>query len=278
VTIRFSMTPAGVALIAGVLLGLLAGCAGAAPTPAPQPGEPATGAPRTEAPMLTGTLWAWQETVEGEDATKAADPSRYTITFLENGALGIQADCNRVRGQYSVDNDALTITLGPSTLMGCPPGSQADVFLAALGSTTAFSLDAGGLTLSTGSGAMRLVELPATAFVGTSWQVWGYNNGKNGVTTPVAGSQLTALFTAEGALSGSTGCNNFRGSYSVDGDNLAISPLAATKKACAPELMEQERQFLAALQSAASYSISANVLTIRDAGGARLVELRAGEA
>lgn len=272
------MTPAGVALIAGVLLGVLAGCAGATPAPAAQPDEQPAGTSQVETPMLTNTLWAWQETVEGGGTTTAADPSRYTVTFLEGGSLGIQADCNRVRGQYSVDGDALAITLGPSTMMGCPPGSQADVFLAALSSATAFSLGADGLTLTTGGGSMRFAELPPTALEGTSWQVWGYNNGKGGVTTPVIGSQLTALFSADGALSGSAGCNNFRGGYSVNGDSLTVTPLAATKKACAPELMEQERQFLAALQNAASYSISANVLTIRDAGGARLVELRAGEA
>jgi heat shock protein HslJ len=63
----------------------------------------------------------------------------------------------------------------------------------------------------------------------------------------------------------------------VDGDTISFGPMMSTRKACAPELMTQEQQFMAALQKAASFSISANTLTIRDAEGSRLVELRAGE-
>jgi heat shock protein HslJ len=54
-------------------------------------------------------------------------------------------------------------------------------------------------------------------------------------------------FRSEGKVSGFTGCNRFTGSYSQDGDGLSIGPLATTRRACLPELMKREQQFLAML-------------------------------
>jgi len=54
-------------------------------------------------------------------------------------------------------------------------------------------------------------------------------------------------FGSEGRVSGSTGCNRFSGTYNQDGDALTIGTLATTRKACRPEAMKREQQFLALL-------------------------------
>lgn len=114
------------------------------------------------APTLTGTVWQWLGTVTGEGPIEVADSSRYTIEFLDDGTAAIKADCNRVVAQYTVEESALTITPGPSTLAACPEDSQADVFVQQLsGAALYFFLDGDlYIDLFADSGTMRFGELP----------------------------------------------------------------------------------------------------------------------
>ena len=72
-----------------------------------------------------------------------------------------------------------------------------------------------------------------------SWDVTGYNNGKQAVVSPVAGSKLSAIFTAD-QVSGSAGCNTYSGGYTIDGTTIKIGPLASTQKACADEAVNTQ--------------------------------------
>ena len=75
--------------------------------------------------------WESTKAADGTVVT-AADPTRYTITFSADNSVQIRADCNRVLGTYTVSGASLSIKVGPSTLVGCPPDSHADDFLAGL--------------------------------------------------------------------------------------------------------------------------------------------------
>ncbi len=70
-----------------------------------------------------------------------------------------------------------------------------------------------------------------------------------------AGTTVTATFAPDGTLSGSGGCNNFSGGYTLSGDQLSVSPLASTMMFC-EQGMEQETAFLAALQQAKRLAFS----------------------
>lgn len=65
------------------------------------------------------------------------DPSAtYTIQFKADGTLAIVADCNMVQATYTVGaENAVTITLGASTLVACAKESLADTYLAILADT-----------------------------------------------------------------------------------------------------------------------------------------------
>jgi putative lipoprotein len=105
----------------------------------------------------------------------------------------------------------------------------------------------------------------ASALEGTSWIL--------GNTLP--GTEVKALFE-NGQLSGSAGCNSYSGTYvttSVGGVNkIRIGPLASTRMMCEEAVMEQEQTYLAALQSARSYHVEENILTLTHADGALLFE------
>lgn len=72
---------------------------------------------------------------------------------------------------------------------------------------------------------------------------------------------LTADF-ANGRVSGSGGCNRFNGSYTAKGNQLKIGPLASTFKACEETTMQQETNFLKAMQAATRYQVNQDGLQI----------------
>lgn len=61
---------------------------------------------------------------------------------------------------------------------------------------------------------------------------------------PVAESNLPNIhFNDDGTISGSTGCNRFRGMYALDSDAITIKKVALTRRACIGNLGTQERFF-----------------------------------
>ena len=83
-----------------------------------------------------------------------------------------------------------------------------------------------------------LVHTPDLA--GLADRVWV----ADGIVDPdrqlVQGSTITVTFT-EDSLSANAGCNTLRGGASIDGDELVVSQLASTMKACEEPLMAQDQ-------------------------------------
>jgi heat shock protein HslJ len=94
--------------------------------------------------------------------------------------------------------------------------------------------------------------------------------GRRGVIDDV---QSHVAFTAEGQAQGSSGCNNFRGAYALRGETLEIGPLASTKKACPPAIMDQETRFFEALAQTRSYRFENGLLYLSDAQGMPVMRL-----
>jgi heat shock protein HslJ len=92
----------------------------------------------------------------------------------------------------------------------------------------------------------------------------------------VDGTDPTATFDAAGTVAGDAGCNQYNGAAVVDGNSIAIGPLASTKRLCADEAANtQENAFLAALQAATTFEARAGRMELRDAGGALQVSFEA---
>ena len=58
---------------------------------------------------------------------------------------------------------------------------------------------------------------------------------------------------ADGAISGTGGCNAMRGSATISGDRIVFGPIASTRKACSPAVMDQETKFFSALNDVQSW-------------------------
>ncbi len=97
---------------------------------------------------IVGSVWQWTKFLEA-NANKILvdDPENYTIEFMPDGAVQIKADCNSVGGSYTVNGSQLTIELGPTTLVACPPGSLENEYLALLSDVNSYIMEGENLVL-----------------------------------------------------------------------------------------------------------------------------------
>jgi putative lipoprotein len=79
-------------------------------------------------------------------------------------------------------------------------------------------------------------------------------------------------FAADGKVQGSGGCNNFAGSYEIDGEAISVGPLAATRMMCPGPVSDNEDRFFAALQKVAVFERERIRLTLKDDEGNVVVE------
>lgn len=79
----------------------------------------------------------------------------------------------------------------------------------------------------------------------------------------------------DGAVSGFSGCNRFRGQYVLSGDALEFGPLAGTMMACVDEAMQLERDVLGRLGSAVRALVDGGSLRLLGADDELLLEFAA---
>ena len=77
-------------------------------------------------------------------------------------------------------------------------------------------------------------------------------------------TEITIEFvSADGSVRGSAGCNSYGGGYDIDQKKLTFpGPLMGTAMACPEDVMNQETEYLKALQVAENYEIEGNQLRI----------------
>lgn len=116
-------------------------------------------------------------------------------------------------------------------------------------------------TPASGAATATPGETPAT-LENTSWQLASFS--ASAIEMPViADSLITLEFGANGEASGSSGCNSYGGAYEVQDDTLLFSAIASTLMACVDEdMMQQESDYLAALQVADRFVIAGDTLTL----------------
>ena len=121
---------------------------------------------------LTGDVWNWTEFTDAVQGTQAIeDPTLYTVEFMEDGTVGIKADCNNGSGSFVADEDgAIDITVGAVTLALCAEDSLSDQFIQYLDAAAIYFFQDGELYLDlpADSGTLRFAaageaEASATA-------------------------------------------------------------------------------------------------------------------
>ena len=101
---------------------------------------------------------------------------------------------------------------------------------------------------------------PLSLLTGNNWVLSSLLGG--GLDASKFTSGLPFLnFMDGGKLAGFTGCNNFSGSFQIDGTSLNLDPGAMTKKACKGG---GEDQFISLLIQAKNFKVAKDKLTLLD--------------
>ncbi len=77
------------------------------------------------------------------------------------------------------------------------------------------------------------------------WELVEFSQDGRVVPEPLGG-RATLTFTDD-EVEGTSFCNSYSGTYRLDGEDLTVSGLGGTEMGCAPELMDAEAAYLAAL-------------------------------
>jgi heat shock protein HslJ/serine/threonine protein kinase len=262
-------------------------------TPMPSPTYTVT---RTATPSSTPTTplsltdgtWLMTAYNNGKQAVvSGVADTEVTAVFGADGTLSGSAGCNRYNAPYTMDGNKITIGAPTTTRMMCPQPimEQEAQYLAAIQLAATYNVQGSRLDLRSAEDALQATytQQPAatppaaattpaqptgaSALVGPTWLMTAYNNGKGGLVSALPDVEVTAIFGADGQLSGSAGCNNYGAPYTVDGNKIKIGPGMSTMMACPQPIMDQETAYLAALQTAATYKIEGKKLELRTAAG-----------
>jgi len=223
---------------------------------------------------LTGNSWTLSEL----SGNALVSGSVITAQFSTDGKVSGSAGCNRYSGSYTTSGNKISFPSPmASTMMMCDSAvmDQETAYLNALSNVKTYSVKNDQLTLFGSDGTtLGVYKAQSQDLSGSTWDVISYNNGKQAVTSVMTGTSLTASFGTDGTLSGNSGCNSYSGSYKMNGNQITIGPLASTKKFCGDPagIMDQESQYLAALQSAATSQVEGNTLELRTQDGALAVQ------
>ncbi|MCC1494532.1 S41 family peptidase [Cognatishimia sp. F0-27] len=109
---------------------------------------------------LISTPWIWTmaATTDLEEVEIDA-PERYEVTFSEDGGFTMQADCNRVSGDWTLEDSMLTLTPGPATLALCPEPSRGDAFARIMTSSNAIDFNGEDLYIIAEDDEYRVLQL-----------------------------------------------------------------------------------------------------------------------
>jgi len=224
---------------------------------------------------LTGTTWRLVGMGDPADPTPVAEGTAVTAVFTPEtdttGTVSGNATCNSYSTNYTLDGS--NISFGPTTgtMMACDVGAEQETaYLAALGSAQTYEIAGSNLFIKYDGGVLHYSaqNLPLENVLWQAVMVAGQPVPK--------GFEMTVLFE-DGALGGSTGCNNYNTSYETSEDLstnptthflTVSSPMAMTRALCPDEALNQlEQSFLGVLESAETYEIFGDQLVINSPNG-----------
>ena len=229
---------------------------------------------------LTENIWLLAE-LNGEPPLPGTS---ITADFGEDGTVAGSSGCNSYSTTYAVDGDQIEFgEQVASTMMACeePVMEQERAYLDALSNSTRFDIVDDDLVLyDVADGELARFAAVDQGLAGTTWDVIAYNNGNEAVVSVINGTQITAVFDADGQISGNAGCNNYFASYETEGEGISIGPAGSTRMMCNEPagIMEQEGQYLAALETAATYRIDGDTMEMRTVDGALVANFQRAAA
>jgi heat shock protein HslJ len=198
--------------------------------------------------------------------------TKISVAFITGGNVSGNSGCNDYNALWTSNGTKMSIANISTTMKVCsyPTGINAQEvqYLSILGGVTKWSVSGDMLTLSDARGLNKATYKKVVPVVAASqpnltgkWVLSSVKVGTN-TTVPLTGTKVTAVFSSDGNLTGSGGCNTYTTAYKKEAGNITIGKTATTLKACEPEVMDQETGFLSQLQGVTVYTVKTGELTL----------------
>jgi heat shock protein HslJ len=281
-----------------ILTILLAGCTSQPGIPGPS----ATAGP-TEAPVVapaatpalasssfpTGVNWRLFSYTDGKGGmSNVIGDQPITALFRADGTVTGSSGCNQYTAAYTTTGSSVKITPGISTMMACAPAvmDQESRYFSLMSNAATYSVNGDNLLFfdSTGKAILaynRPLDTPVTMSVQApvigTWDLLTYNNGNNAMESVLLGTNISAVFTPDGKIAGSSGCNEYTALYSLHGTTLGITQIKSTKMACDPGIMTQENQYLALLAKVSTYEMKGDQMNLYTVLGEKVLQYKKGQ-
>jgi heat shock protein HslJ len=214
---------------------------------------------------LVDTVWVLQSLGAPDSPTSVESGTIVTAIFTTDGILSGLAGCNNYSAGYTIKDDLLEIQQPISTMMACTQGMEQEAtYLAALAAAESYKISGSRLEIQYDGGQGVLVYTSRNLTIeNTLWTLVMMNGERNTIGLV----PTTILFDpgsepGKGAAGGVAMCNNYRGSYTIEADTLAITEIAATKIRCPETVMLAETTYLELLATAQTYQVLGQTLTI----------------
>jgi len=225
---------------------------------------------------LAGTSWIVTGYNNGKQAVVSVlAETTLTADFHEDGTLSGSAGCNNYNSTFTVDGSDITISPPASTMMACaePNGimEQEAAYLAAIQTAVTYQINGDNMELRDAEGALAATFTtgPELSLTDITWQVVTYNDNNQGIVPPLPNTTLTAQFSADGTVTGETGCGQFTASYQVNGSEMSIGQPEVMRAGseCNEDQGVQETEYTNALATAATFSLQNGQLQILNEAG-----------
>jgi heat shock protein HslJ len=119
------------------------------------------------------------------------------------------------------------------------------------------------LLLASAALAMETNQPTTATLPGSAWLVTTFAE-----QTPLADHPIAFEFDPEGNIAGDASCNRFGGPCTIEDNKIEVGPLRSTRRACEPDIMQQEHKFLSLLGSVTAWEIDAgDTLVLRGESG-----------
>jgi heat shock protein HslJ len=136
-------------------------------------------------------------------------------------------------------------------------------YLAALARVATAARNGASLVLSGPQVELRFAlvpPVPNASLTGTVWLLDSLISGD--AVSSTVGGRVTLELSPDGLISGSTGCREFSGTYSINGNQVQVTLDPYDTVGCAEGVADQDAHVLAVISNEFSIAISGTTLTL----------------
>ncbi len=229
---------------------------------------------------LQGAEWMLSAYYDDEGNQLPALTGVSVTANIDNAVISGNAGCNNYSADLQINESSLTVTTPVTTRKQCaePEGvmAQENQFLDNLIKTAAYEIQGDTLIFRDKDGNPLLIfkARPQVDLGNITWTLYAYGDFRHPQPVP-EDVTVTLEVDKDGNVSGSSGCNNYAGKATVDGDSVTFELGAATKKACDPVTNAMETTYLGALAGVERAEVQQDQLILSYNGGLDALKFRA---